>query len=140
LETEKVCVNLSAGELGKLDLLVAQGVYVSRTDVVRAALRREFADHDWDDAMSRDVAAGAKPAFGWFGIGYFRVTRETLEQAVEAGEKAQVLGAGIVSIDDDVSPDLADEGIGKIRIVGTLRGPKPVLDRLASRTSTGKKR
>jgi hypothetical protein len=138
METEKVCVNLSASELGRLDLLVAHGLYVNRTDAIRAALRREFSEHDWDDAMSRDFAPSEKSALGWFGIGYFKMNRETLENAVAAGEKLQVLGAGIVSIDDDVTPELADQAIGRLRVLGSLRGPKPVLDRLASRTTRGR--
>jgi hypothetical protein len=31
METEKVCVNLSAAELGAIDVLVAQGLFTSRS-------------------------------------------------------------------------------------------------------------
>lgn len=140
METEKVCVNLSADELGRLDLLVSRGVYVNRTDVVRAALRREFQEHDWTDAIAKDLGREPVSRLGQLGIGYFRITAWQLEQAIEAGERIDVLCAGIVSIDDDVTPELADEGMGSIRILGSLRGPKPVLDRLASRTSKGGRR
>jgi Arc/MetJ-type ribon-helix-helix transcriptional regulator len=141
LETEKVCVNLSAAELGKLDVLVAQGVYVSRTDVVRAALRREFDVHA--DVIDRHLetsassppskAAGYKVVRTFTGIGYTRFTAEFLEELVRRGEKAEVLGAGIVTIDDDVSPDLADRGIHRLRLLGSVRGPRAVLDRISDR-------
>ena len=55
------------------------------------------------------------------------------------GHQLDILCAGIVVIDDDVSPDLADRGIGKVRVLGSLRGPKAVLERLASRTTKGKR-
>lgn len=137
METEKVCVNLSADELGRLDLLVARGVYTSRTDAVRAALRSEFREHDWEDAVAKDLAPGPRSRYGNLGIGYFRITAWALEQAIADGHQLDILCAGIVVIDDDVSPDLADQGIGKLRVLGSLRGPKAVLERLASRTAKG---
>lgn len=133
METEKVCVNLSADELGRLDLLVARGVYVNRTDVVRAALRREFREHDWDDAIAKNLAEGSHNKLGQLGIGYFRITADALEQAVSDGHRVDIVCAGIVKIDDDVTPDLAEQGVGKMRILGSLRGPKAVLERLAAR-------
>lgn len=39
METEKVCVNLPAAELGKIDVLVAEGLFASRTDLIRAGVR-----------------------------------------------------------------------------------------------------
>lgn len=141
METEKVCVNLSATELGKIDVLVAEGVYVSRTDVVRAALRREFDAHH--EAIDRHLSAGRLPdpdepadyrvVRTFTGIGYTRFTTEILEQLVRRGEKAEVLGAGIVTIDDDVTPDLADRSIHRLRMLGSVRASKPVLDRLSDR-------
>src|ERR1700752_2958900 len=80
METEKVCVNLSAAELGHLDILVAEGVYVSRTDAVRAALRREFALHQ--AAIDRHLKASetgtraSRPdrvVTGFSGIGFSRL-------------------------------------------------------------------
>ena len=136
METEKVCVNLSAGELGKLDLLVAKGIYVNRTDAIRAALRREFDDLDWDHEMERELGAADRPGpYGAFGIGYFVLRAEDLEAAVAQNDKVNVVCAGIVVIDDDVSPDLADRAIGRLHVFGSLRGPKPVRERLAARTS-----
>lgn len=139
METEKVCVNLSAGELGKLDLLVAKGIYVNRTDVVRAALRREFDLQDWDAVTNRELGNGEQSkAYGAFGIGYFNLRAQDMEAAIANGDKVEVFCAGIVVIDDDVTPDLADEAIGSMRVLGSLRGPKPVLERLASRTKRGR--
>ena len=46
METEKVCVNLPAAELGKIDVLVAEGLYASRTDVIRSGIRSVLETHD----------------------------------------------------------------------------------------------
>ena len=139
METEKVCVNLSAGELGKLDLLVAKGIYVNRTDVVRAALRREFDLQNWEQEIDRQLGPfDLSMPHGAFGIGYFVLRAQELEAAVKKNDKVNVICAGIVTIEDDVTPELADEAIGRLRVLGSLRGPKPVLERLALRTKRGR--
>ena len=138
MDTEKVCVNLSAAELGKLDLLVEKGIYVNRTDAVRAALRREFNEHDWDAIVDRDLVTGPPAKVGSVGIGVIAITRHQLETAAAKNELVDVYCAGILFITDDVSPELADEAIGRLRVLGSLRGPKPVLERLALRTKRGR--
>ena len=139
-ETEKVCVNLSAAELGKLDLLVEKGVYVNRTDVVRAALRREFAEHDWDRIIDRDLVTGPRSTTNSVGLGLIALTKHSLEEAVEKGEQVDVYCAGILLLTSDITPDLADRAIGRIRILGSVRGPKDVIEVLGERIHRGRSR
>lgn len=54
METEKVCVNLSAAELGTIDVLVAQGLYTSRSDLIRAVCGRS--------PRSTSRRSGARPS------------------------------------------------------------------------------
>jgi Arc/MetJ-type ribon-helix-helix transcriptional regulator len=139
LATEKVCVNLSAAELGKLDVLVAEGVYVSRTDVVRAALRREFDVYERVIERHLDSEAVAarhlpdKVVRVFTGIGYSRIPADYLEERLARGERIETVCAGIVTFADDVTPELADKTVYSLRILGSVRGPKPVLDRIADR-------
>jgi hypothetical protein len=145
VETEKVCVNLSAAELGKLDILVAEGVYVSRTDGVRAALRREFDAHLGvvERHLSGQRQVDSSPAGDYevvrtfTGVGYTRFDAEILRELILRGQRAEVIGAGIVTFDDDVTPELADGGIHRIRMLGSVRGPKPVLEQLRGRIQRG---
>lgn len=148
METEKVCVNLSAAELGKLDVLVAEGIYVSRTDAVRAALRREFDAQG--PAIERHIAAtGAEgldlaPAErgytviqGFTGIGAAFLTAAYLEDLRSRGDRANIVCAGIVTFSQDVTAELADATIHRIRLLGALRGPKDVLDAISDRVHRG---
>ena len=139
-DTEKVCVNLSAAELGKLDLLVETGVYVNRTDAVRAALRREFGEYDWDEIVDRDLATGQRSRIGQVGIGIFALTKDHLETAVSKNEKVDVYCAGIVFFTNDVTVELAEQAIGRIRVLGSVRGPKDVLEAVADRIQRGRSR
>jgi Arc/MetJ-type ribon-helix-helix transcriptional regulator len=128
VENEKVCVNLAPAELGKIDVLVAQGLFTSRTDLIRAGIRHVLEDN---------AATVERVALGAAGIGVLQVTRKQLEQARRDRERLTMKVIGMLSIDSDVTPDLADETIHDIRIFGTVRGPKPVLTRLGKRIKHG---
>jgi Arc/MetJ-type ribon-helix-helix transcriptional regulator len=118
VETEKVCINLPAAELGKIDVLVAQGLYSSRTDVIRSGIREVLAEHD--DAV-RSVNSKWTPQ-----IGYTVLTRSELEEAKKDGKKLQIVVVGVLHIGPTVTPALARDTIEGIRLFGSIRGPKEV--------------
>jgi Arc/MetJ-type ribon-helix-helix transcriptional regulator len=128
MDNEKVCVNLAPAELGKIDVLVAQGLFTSRTDLIRAGIREVIAAH---------APEVERVALGAAGIGLMIISRKDLEEARRKQRRLTMKVIGILSIDQDVSPDLADETIHDIRIFGTVRGPKAVLTRLGSRIKHG---
>ena len=128
METEKVCVNLSGAELGTMDVLVAQGLYTSRSDVIRAGLRRVIADHE--ATVKKATAEQAT-------IGLMFVGRRELERLRDAGKRTRIFAVGILRIDPSVSAALADETIEQIRIVGSLRAPAEVVERLEDRIVRG---
>jgi Arc/MetJ-type ribon-helix-helix transcriptional regulator len=128
METEKVCVNLPAAELGKIDILVAQGLYASRTDVIRAGIR---------GVIDENVDAVNLVARGSTGIGYMLCTKAELLSARRAKKKLKYFVIGVLRIEKSVTPDLAEEAIESIYILGSLRGPQPVLDRLKERVVRG---
>ena len=128
MDTEKVCVNLPAAELGKIDVLVAQGLYSSRTDLIRAGIRKTIDDNE--EAVNR-VARGST------GIGYILMTRGELMDAKRTGKKLSFFVVGVLRIEKAITPDLADEAIERIQIFGSVKGPQPVLNRLEDRIVRG---
>ncbi|MFN2166018.1 MAG: CopG family transcriptional regulator, partial [Anaerolineae bacterium] len=44
-DTEKITINLSVVDLGQVDLLVEQGLYSSRSDLIRTAIRNQLSAH-----------------------------------------------------------------------------------------------
>jgi Arc/MetJ-type ribon-helix-helix transcriptional regulator len=44
-ETEKITINLGLVDLGQIDLLVQEGFYSNRTDVIRTAIRNQLTTH-----------------------------------------------------------------------------------------------
>lgn len=128
METEKVCVNLSAAELGAIDVLVAQGLFTTRSDLIRAGVR-SVVEHN---QVALDKATQTATT-----LGLLWLTRRDLEKTVREGKRLRVFVVGILRIDGSVTPDLADEAIEHVQVLGSIKGPQPVLDRLADRTSRG---
>lgn len=126
METEKVCVNLSGAELGAIDVLVAQGLFTSRSDLIRAGVRTVTEQHE--PALQR--ATRHATCFGVMAL-----NRSHLQEVVDEGKRMKVFVVGIFRLAGDVTPDLADAAIEHIQVLGAVKGPQPVLDRLADRTS-----
>jgi Arc/MetJ-type ribon-helix-helix transcriptional regulator len=53
-ETEKITINLGMVDLGQIDLLVQEGFYSNRTDLIRTAIRNQLATHA--DVVKQTVA------------------------------------------------------------------------------------
>jgi Arc/MetJ-type ribon-helix-helix transcriptional regulator len=126
METEKVCVNLSAAELGAIDVLVAQGLYTSRSDLIRAGIRSVTDLHEPELLRVRRHATC---------IGVMALTRGHLEEAVREGKRLRIFVIGILRLDSRITPDLADKAIEHVQVLGSIKATQPVLDRLEDRIS-----
>jgi Arc/MetJ-type ribon-helix-helix transcriptional regulator len=126
VETEKVCVNLPAAELGKIDVLVAEGLFASRSDVIRSGIRTILDSHGETVRRMPDAR-----------IGYQLLTRGELEAAGVTHRRLTIFVVGVLRIQGSVTPDLADETIEQIRIFGSVRGPEAVIKRLGDRIIRG---
>jgi Arc/MetJ-type ribon-helix-helix transcriptional regulator len=127
METEKVCVNLPAAELGKIDVLVAEGLFASRTDVIRSGIRHVLESNT--ETVDRVLHSAM--------VGYQVIPRVELEAARRSGRKLSLFVVGVLRIPNNVSPELADEAIERIRILGAVRGPDEVLRRIEDRIVRG---
>jgi Arc/MetJ-type ribon-helix-helix transcriptional regulator len=128
VETEKVCVNLPAAELGKIDVLIAEGLFASRTDLIRSGIRTILDAHD--ETVRRVARTEAR-------IGYQLLMQSELQAARLQRQKIRVFVVGVLRIQSTVTPDLADETIEKIRIFGSVKGPADVLARIDDRIIRG---
>lgn len=126
METEKVCVNLSAAELGTIDVLVAQGLYTSRSDLIRAGVRAVTEQHEPAFRRATEHATC---------LGVMLLGKRDLERTLRDGKRLKVFVVGILRLDSAITPELADEAIEHIQVLGALRAPAPVLARLEDRIS-----
>jgi len=124
-ETEKITINLGYVDLGQIDLLVHQGFYSNRTDFVRTAIRNQLITHA--DAVKQTVARHT------FVLGLQHYSRRDLEAVQAAGQKLQIHVLGLVTIADDVSPDLARATIDSLVVLGAFRASAEIKAALADR-------
>jgi Arc/MetJ-type ribon-helix-helix transcriptional regulator len=112
-------------DLGQIDLLVQEGFYTNRTDFVRTAIRNQLTTHA--DVVKRMVARKTLV------LGMQHYTRYELEAVRTAGEKLQISVLGLVSIAEDVSPELALATIDSVVVLGAFRASAAVKAALAGR-------
>ena len=124
-ETEKITINMSVVDLGKVDLLVQEGFYQNRTDFIRAAIRSRLDTHE--AVVQNSVVRNS------YGMGIFDWSRKDLEETIAKGERLSFNVIGMLEIKDDVSPELADRAIESIRIRGTLRASAAIKEVLKDR-------
>ena len=124
-ETEKITINLGHVDLGQIDLLVREGFYSNRTDLIRTAIRRELDRHS--EAVKQSVARHQ------LDLGLRHYTRADLEKVKAAGETLHIQVLGLAVIAADVSPELARDAIASIQVLGSLSAPGAVKTALADR-------
>jgi Arc/MetJ-type ribon-helix-helix transcriptional regulator len=127
-ETEKITINLGVVDLGKIDMLVEQGFYTTRTDFIRAAIRSQLLNHtnDIQETVTRSSTV----------VGVLLYDAKDLEKKLEKGERLKITIAGMLVLDKDISPELADAAIESIKVHGVFKASKEVRQILADRIST----
>lgn len=124
-DTEKITINLGPVDLGQIDLLVEEGFYSNRTDMIRTAIRNQLATHQ---QVIRDTVTRRALVLG---LQHF--SRQDLEAVRDANEKLAIQVLGLASIAADVSPQLAVETIESITVLGAFHAPAAVKAALAGR-------
>lgn len=124
-ETEKMTINVGVVDLGQVDLLVQEGFYSNRSDLIRTALRNQLALHA--DTVKQAVARRTLV------VGLQQFSRRDLEQAVSAGERLQIQVVGLARISDDVSPELARAAIESVTVLGAFQASAAVRKALSDR-------
>lgn len=124
-DTEKITINLSAVDLGRIDLLAEEGFYSNRTDFIRTAIRKELDAHS--DVVKQCVSRRESV------LGVAVYTRSALEKCLKKKQKLDIRVIGGVHLADDISPDLARGAIHSLEVHGVLRASQAVKDALADR-------
>jgi Arc/MetJ-type ribon-helix-helix transcriptional regulator len=122
---EKITINLGVVDLGQIDLLVQEGFYANRTDLIRTAIRNQLAAHA--DAVKQAVTRRMLV----LGIQHFGA--EDLRAVQAAGQRLQIRVLGLASIGTEVTPELALATIESIVVLGVLQASAAVKAALAPR-------
>ena len=117
-DTEKITINVGAIDLGHIDLLVQEGFYSNRTDLIRTAIRNQLATHA--EVLRQTVARRTLV------LGLQDYSRRDLEAVRKSGTKLRIQALGLVRIAEDVSPALARDTIESIAVLGALQASAAV--------------
>jgi Arc/MetJ-type ribon-helix-helix transcriptional regulator len=122
---EKITINVGVVDLGQIDLLVQEGFYANRTDLIRTAIRNQIAAHA--DAvrqvMNRRMLVLGIQYLAAADLEAVRARRETLDVRV----------LGLLSIAADVTPELALQTLNSVTVLGSLHAPPAVKAALMER-------
>jgi Arc/MetJ-type ribon-helix-helix transcriptional regulator len=124
-DSEKITVNLGYVDLGHIDLLVHEGFYSNRTDLIRTAIRNQLERHG--GAIQQSVAHHR------LDLGLRHFDRRELEATRLAGEMLHIQVLGLAVIADDVTPELARETIASLHVLGALQASAAVKAALSDR-------
>ena len=125
-DQEKITINMSAVDLGKVDLLVQEGVYSNRTDFIRTAIRNLLDKHNFE--IQQSVTRNS------YVIGALVNNKSDFEKLKSKGEKIKLNIVGFLHLADDISPELAREVIESIEVRGVFHASDEVKAALADRT------
>ena len=118
VESEKLTINLGLVELAQIDVLVEQGIYSNRSDMIRTAVRKQIEQDKHYIEQSMMLSSGKYKQVKIIGIGV--VSKSFLEEYIELGEKLDITAIGMLTIWDNVSEELFANTVGKITVKGKL--------------------
>jgi len=124
-DTEKITINMSAVDLGKVDLLVNEGMYSNRSDFIRTAIRSQLEKLTF--AIQQSVTRHSSV------IGVLSYSRVDLEKRKQKVKKMSFSVIGMLILQNDVSPELALEVIEEIKVRGIFNASPEVKAALADR-------
>jgi Arc/MetJ-type ribon-helix-helix transcriptional regulator len=124
-DSEKITINMNAVDLGKVDLLVQEGVYSNRTDVIRTAIRNLLDKHSYE--IQQTVTRHS------YVIGVLIYDHVDLERFRARKERLSIRVIGIVTLAKDIPVDLAMEVIESVQVRGVFNASEAVRAALADR-------
>lgn len=124
-ESEKITINLGFIDLGQIDLLVQEGFYSNRTDLIRTAIRNQLSCHV--DVVKQTVSRKSLV------LGLQAYSRADLEAVQATGQKLQIQVLGLARIATNVTAELALATIESITVLGAFHASAAVKAALAGR-------
>ena len=126
-ESEKITINLGYVDLGRIDLLVQDGFYSNRSDMIRTAIRNLIDGHG--DVVAKSIERHTME------LGLRDYSLADLQALRDAGEVLHVKVVGLARIAADVTPELALATIGSIRVLGALQASAEVKMAISDRVT-----
>ena len=126
-DTEKITINLGPVDLGRIDVLVEQGLYSNRTDAIRTGIRNLLDRHE---PVIQEISVRKT-----YSMGVLIFSQSDLERWKSEGKRVSIHVIGHLTLGRDIDPELARQTIESIRVRGVFRASSEVKEVLADRIS-----
>jgi len=129
MKTEKMSVNLSTVEMGQIDYLVDKGLYDSRSDFVRSAVRKAIERHDDDvDAFIKAPPSAFlslntktdKKVERLFALGAMILKKRTVLGLIASGQKVRIRVIGMYTFEKSITADEVMQVIESCKVYGKI--------------------
>jgi len=117
-ETEKITINLGIVDLAQVDVLVEQGLYSNRSDLIRSAIRKQL-EHQKEDIERALTPMGSKVKWDWM-VGIVGVEKTVLEEYSEQNEKLNISAVGMFIVPKNISVELFEKAVARCIVRGKL--------------------
>ncbi|MCE7746714.1 MAG: hypothetical protein ACTSUW_03675 [Candidatus Heimdallarchaeota archaeon] len=135
VKMEKLTINLPPIEIGRIDILVEAGYYPSRTEFIRAAIRKTLDSHQefidsqikqYKEIFDEKEMTEDKKYATFFSMGVVGLRKDYFEKVLAQGKKIKLQVVGLLSIDKKVSAELILKTVEFIRVFGVLKASPAV--------------
>ena len=134
-ENEKITINLGVVDLAQIDLLVEQGIYSTRSDFIRASIRKQLEIHEKNVdvgltrmAQSTGAVLQQQDIRTISIVGICVLKKRELESAAAMGQKMSISVVGMLSFDKDITPELFNATVEHVAIRGKLVASPEIKD------------
>ncbi len=118
VESEKITINLGPVDLGKIDVLVEQGIFSNRSDAIRTAIRNLL---EQNKELIGEVKVRKAAT-----VGALILDKSDLEKKKAQGKKVSLNIIGILILKEDVTAELALEVFEYVNVYGIFHAPEAV--------------
>ena len=124
----RIQLDLEPEIIGQIDLLIENGIYFSRIDFLQKSIIHQLNSHK--KTIEKFKVKND------FVLGLVNYSRKDLEKVVAQNKKLNIKVIGGLTFDQDITPELANESIEKIRMAGVFKAPMEVKKILSNRHFT----
>ena len=114
--SEKVSVNMTAGTLAQIDMLVEKGYYANRSDFINVAVR---SDLDSKSDLIGNITETKEKNYTCFFVGVTKLDKKDFEKWKLQNTKASINGYGILILPEGCD-DLITETVESIHVTGKI--------------------
>ncbi|MCK5212954.1 MAG: CopG family transcriptional regulator, partial [Dehalococcoidia bacterium] len=97
-DTEKITINLGPVDLGRIDVLVEQGLYSNRTDAIRTGIRNLLDRHE---PVIQEISVRKT-----YSMGVLIFSQSDLERWKREGKRVSIHVIGHLTLARDIDPEL----------------------------------